>query len=403
MTIPNYVRREIEPTLVDAVRQFPAVALTGPRQSGKSTLLAKLFANTHIIVSFDDPVVRERAHSDPKLFLEGLGDHVVFDEIQYVPHLLSYIKILIDRDRDKRGRFIFTGSQQFSMIKNLGDTLAGRIAILELLPFSVFEKRAALGTAFHATQNYFIDDCLHGSFPEPTVHRNLNAHHWYGSYQQTYLERDIRTIYNIGELCDFQRFLQILAVRCAQPLNMSAIAVETGVAVNTVKRWLSILEASRIIYLLKPYYRNLGKKMVKNPKVFFLDGGLVCHLVSLKDRDSILKGPMAGALFENFCVQETVKAVFNHAQPANLYYVRTHNALEIDLIAEKNGKLYPVEFKLTKTPTLRMGDPILRFKKLFSKLSIMPGRIVSLCDENIAMTKDLSVDTLDDYLQWLKS
>ncbi|MBE0433520.1 ATP-binding protein [candidate division WOR-3 bacterium] len=408
-TTSIYIPREMEAVLKEAVGQFSAVAVTGPRQSGKSTLLRKMFLDTHAYVSFDDPLTRERAIADPRLFLESLGERMIVDEIQYVPQLLSYVKILIDKNRHKRGCFLFTGSQQFSMIKNLGDTLAGRVALLELLPFSVTEKALAYNhknkkrAASFTAQKYFTHACLRGSFPEIIVRKGIDVELWYGSYQQTYLERDIRTIYNIGNLRDFQRFLRLLAARCAQVLNLSSLAADLGIVVNTVKRWLSVLEASRIVYLLNPYSGNIGKRITKSPKVYFLDCGFVCHLLSLKDEDFLLKGPMAGALFENFCLQETIKAIFNYAKSMSVFYIRAQNALEVDLIIEKSSKLYPVEFKLTKTPTMQMGEPILRFKRLFPKLSIMPGRIVSLCSENIPLTRDIAVQTMDDYLHWLKS
>lgn len=399
-----YIHREIEAVLKRVVKQFPALVVTGPRQSGKSTLLKELFSKTYSYVSFDDPFNRERAILDPKLFLDSLGDRVILDEIQYVPQLLSYVKILIDKNRQQRGRFIFTGSQQFNMIKDLGDTLAGRVVILELLPFSIAEKSMVVRkrAGIFSVQREFVDACLRGSFPEVVVHKKMDTELWYSSYEQTYLERDVRMLHNIGNLRDFQKCLQLLASRCAQTLNLSSLSSELGVAVNTVKKWISVLDASRIVYLLRPYYKNLGKRVAKSPKVYFLDCGLVCHLLSLKDKDYLLKGPMAGPLFENYCMQETIKALFNYGKRGNVYYVRTHNGLEIDIVIEKGGQLFPVEVKLAKTVRLSMGEPIKRFKELFSRLPIMPGRIVSLSEENITLDHDLSVQTIDDYLRWLK-
>lgn len=399
-----YIHREIEGILKKVVNQFPALVVTGPRQSGKSTLLKELFSKDYAYISFDDPVTRERAISDPEFFLDSLEEKVIIDEIQYVPQLLSYVKLRIDRKRQKRGDFIFTGSQQFNMIKNLGDTLAGRIAIMELLPFSLKEKEKVFKKKdkFVTAQKYFTHSCLRGSFPEIVVYDDIDAELWYSSYEQTYLERDVRTFYNIGNLRDFQRFMQILAARCSQLLNLSSLSSALGVAVNTIKKWISILEATRIIYLLKPYYQNLGKRITKSPKLYFLDNGLLCYLLSLKDRDYLLKGPMAGALFENFCVQETIKTIFNQGKTPKLYYIRTHNGLEIDMLIEKKGQLFPIEYKLTKTPTLDMGKSIKRFRKLFSRVKIMPGRIISMSDKNIPLARDLSVQSIDDYLKWIR-
>ena len=268
----RYIHRRLEDVLKKLIKSFPAVALTGPRQSGKSTLLKNIFGGTYTIISFDDPITRERAISDPRLFIDGLREKIIFDEIQYVPQLLSYIKILIDHNCSKRGRFIITGSQQFHLIKNLGDTLAGRIALLNLLPFSIEEKRQIpfLRNKLLDTQANFIHSSLRGSFPEIALHPEMESDAWYGSYIQTYLERDLRTIYNIGSLREFQQFLHLLATRCSQILNLSSFANDLGISVNTIKKWLSILEASHIIYILPPYYRNLGKRITKSPKIYFL-------------------------------------------------------------------------------------------------------------------------------------
>lgn len=398
-----YIHRKVERVLEKLVKQFPAIVVTGPRQSGKSTLLREIFSKTHTYLSFDNPVLRQRAISDPEFFLESSQKKVIIDEIQYAPQILSYVKIIIDKERHKRGRFIFTGSQQFNMIKNLGDTLAGRIGIVELLPFCVAENKDAIRNTekFSDAQSYFVHACLRGSFPEIVVHKNINADFWYSAYLQTYLERDVRAIYNIGNLRDFQRFMQLLAARCSQILNLSSLSSELGIAVNTIKRWLSVLEANRIIYLLMPYYQNLGKRITKSPKVYFLDCGLLCYLLSLKDKDYLLKGPMAGALFENFCVQETIKYRFNRGIRIGLFYLRTHNGLEVDMIIERNRQLFPIEFKLTKTPNQAMGEQIKRFRKLFSKLPIMPGKIISLSSENMPLTKDVSLQEMNEYFSWL--
>lgn len=403
MNSERYIHREIEGTLKRLIKQFPAVGLTGPRQSGKSTLLANIFGKTHAIVSFDDPVTRERAISDPRLLIENAGERIIFDEIQYVPQILSYIKMLIDDNRHRRGRFIITGSQQFNLIRNLGDTLAGRIALLELLPFSVDEKRKVpfLKNKLSDGRNNFEDCCLRGSFPEITLHRDMDSNSWYGSYLQTYLERDIRTIYNIGGLREFQQFIRLLAARCSQTLNLSDFSNDLGISVNTIKKWLSILEASRIVYILPPYYRNLGKRITKSPKVFFLDVGLVCYLTGVNGRENLINGPLAGALFENFVIQETVKYFFNKGIRPNLFYLRTHNKLEIDLIIEKNLRTFPFEIKLSKTPNINMAASLKRFKRIFPKLKIGAGKIISLSEKDMPLTREISVISMDSYLKHL--
>ncbi len=398
-----YVHREIEGHLKILIKQFPAVALTGPRQSGKSTLLKKTFGKTHGFISFDEPLMRQRAVSDPELFLDNIEEPVIFDEIQYAPELLSYLKILIDKERNKRGRFILTGSQQFNLIKNLSDTLAGRIGLLTLLPFSKQEKERIpfMKKKLRNTQKYFTDACLRSSYPEISTHPEIDFEAWYGSYLQTYLERDIRTTYNIGSLREFQKFMQLLATRCSQLLNLNSLSRELGIAVNTIKKWISVLEASQLIYLLNPYYRNMGKRITKSPKVYFLDCALICYLTGIRDVRYLLNGPMAGALFENYIIQETIKSFLNNGKRPNIFYLRTHNDVEIDLIIEKNMQIFPFEIKLSKSPNINMGRPIERFKKIFSKLDIMPGRIICLSDEDISLTRDIKAQSFNSYLRWL--
>jgi predicted AAA+ superfamily ATPase len=398
-----YIPRKIESILKEYVKTFPAIAITGPRQTGKSTLIKNIFKKTHTIVSFDDPLIRERALSDPKLFIENTGEKIVFDEIQYAPQILSYIKILIDSNRHKYGRYIITGSQQFSLIKNLGDTLAGRIALLDLLPFETEEKKQinSLRKKLSNPLECFIHSCLQGSFPEIVIHSNLNPEAWYGGYIQTYLERDIRTIYNIGILREFQQFLHLLAARCSQILNLSNFSKDLGVSVNTIKKWLSILEASRIIYILPPYYLNLGKRISKNPKIYFLDIGLVCYLTGITNKEHLLNGPLGGPLFENFIIQETVKHFFNKGIRPNLFYLRTHNGIEIDLLIESNLRLFPIEIKLTKSPNIGMGNSIERFKKIFNSLKIDEGKIISLSTDEMKITKNISIINLDSYWKYL--
>lgn len=400
----EYIHRDIEDVLQKSVSQFPATAITGPRQSGKSTLVNNLFGKTHHLISFDDPVTRERAISDPRLLIESVTGKIAFDEIQYVPEILSYIKILIDKDRHKYGRFIITGSQQFHLIKNLGDTLAGRIALFDLLPFSLNEKSRvfSLKDKLSDTQNCFLHTCLRGSFPEITIHANIEPPAWYGSYLQTYLERDVRTVYNVGILREFQQFLRLLAARCSQILNLSSFASDIGVSVNTIKKWISLLEASRIIYVLPPYYQNLGKRITKNPKIYFLDVGLVCYLTGLDTQKHLLSGPMAGALFECFVIQETVKYLLNKGVRPRLYYLRTHNNVEVDLIIEKNLRLYPLEIKLTKTANPGMTAHMQRFKKIFSKLEIGEGKIICLSDRQLPLTEDITAIGVRAYLKWLE-
>lgn len=392
----SYIQRDIEGLFLSAVKSFPAIALTGPRQSGKSTLLKNLLKD-YKYETLDDPVIRELAISDPNLFLDNIGSKGIIDEIQYAPDILSYIKIRIDEKRQTKGQFVLTGSQQFHLIKNLGDSLAGRIVLFELLPFSISEYKRAKGDK--EILDIFIDSAIRGMFPEPLLDDNIDSNSWYASYIQTYLERDIRTIYNIGNIREFQRFILLLASRIGQVLNMSSFSNELGVSVATIKNWISVLEACRMIYLLPPYYNNLGKRIVKSPKIYFLDIGLVCYLTGIKNKELVLQGPLAGQLFENFCIQEVVKYFLNKGQRPPIYYLRTNNNLEIDLIIEKNlFKVIPIEIKLTKTPTTEMVSPIKRAKEIFNKLEFQEGYLVNLSDKRIKLSSDVSSLSLDALL-----
>ena len=376
--------------------QSPAVAITGPRQAGKSTMLRQLLPD-YAYVTLDDPLARRQALEDPELLLNSAGDRVVLDEIQYAPPLLPYIKMRIDRHRSVKGRFVLTGSQQFALMKGLGETLAGRIALLELLPFGMEEAIHAGVSAEPRTA--FVRTCLRGSFPELVLDAKLDARRWYASYVQTYLERDIRTVYDIGSLREFGCFLQLLAARCSQTLNLSTLATDVGVAVNTVKRWVSILEACRIVFLLPPYHRNLGTRIVKAPKVYFSDAGLVCYLTGLRDADHLMAGPLAGPLFESFCVQEALKVTLALGAHPRFYYLRTKAGLEVDLIVEgANGQLRPFEFKLSQTPKPEMGHAIERFCRELEPSHSQPGGFVTLSNRSQMLTKNVRLMPMMEFL-----
>ncbi|WP_160295221.1 ATP-binding protein [Geobacter sp. OR-1] len=396
----TYIQRDIENRLERLLASSPCVAVTGPRQAGKSTLLRHCLPD-YRYRSLDDPFYREQALADPHLFLDDLGERAIIDEIQLAPGLLSYVKLRVDERRDVKGRFVFTGSQQFGLIKNLSDSLAGRIALLELLPFSIAEKRRFL--ALPNAIDLFTDAALNGCYPELVVDQSVDRQAWYASYLQTYLERDIRTIYNIGDLRDFQRFVRLLAARCGQQLNMSDFSRDLGISVPTIKSWLLILEASRVVYLLPPYFTNLGKRITKAPKIYFLDIGLACHLAGVRDETHLFNGPMAGHLFENFCVQETVKFFLGRGEQPPLYYIRTGSGLEVDLLIEPSaGMLIPVEIKLTKTPSPNMARTLTTFRDSFASLVPAAGLLLSLADQPRPLTRDVAAVTLDDYFAHLQ-
>ena len=289
----RYLPRAIEKTLRRAASQFPAVLLSGARQSGKTTLLKRLFARSHRFVSFDLPEIEEFAVRDPNLFLERNPPPIVLDEVQRVPTLLRYIKERIDRKRSTPGQYIMSGSQVFALMKGESESLAGRIAVLDLATMSAGEQDG-LGTTWPlpptgllgrkdtalsggSGAGRVLGRMLRGGFPELVVRADVDRRLWYELYVRTYLERDVSSVRRVSDLRDFRRFIVALATRARQLLRLSEVARELGVAVNTVKAWVSVLEASHQIFLLQPYFANLGKRLVRSPKVYFNDTGLLCH------------------------------------------------------------------------------------------------------------------------------
>ncbi len=331
-----YKKRMLENILSDAAKTFPAIVISGPRQSGKTTLL-KHFIKKGSYISLDDPNFRTLLSDNPIEYLDSLQKPVIIDEIQYLPELANYIKILIDRNKTP-GSWFLTGSQQFSVMKNISESLAGRAAVLSLLPFSYSER---------SPKKDLLTYLMESSYPEPLLNRNINKDIWYSSYLQTYLERDVRLLMNIDNLRDFEQFIRLLASRVSSMLNLSSLAGDLGLSVPTVKRWISILEASYTIFLLPSYYKNYGKRIIKAPKLYFIDPGLVNYFMGINNEQLLKNGPMSGAIFENAVISEIIKLEYAKGIKPELYYWRSQSGVEIDLIMPINGRMTPFEIKLS--------------------------------------------------------
>ena len=339
----NYQHRALESTLKDYLQYFPVVGLTGPRQSGKSTLLQHILPE-YTYVTFDDYRVISLFHHDPERFLTIYADQIIFDEVQKIPELFNYIKIAVDSNRESKGKFILTGSSQFSLIKNSSESLAGRIGLLSLYPFQFAEIPADLHE----------ESIFRGGYPE-LVERNYEFYNaWFSSYIETYIHRDIVSVGHVGDVRDFRRLLQLLAANASQQLNMARYASDIGVDVKTIKRWIALLEASYIIFLIPPFYKNYGKRLVKSPKLYFYDVGIVSFLTGIENKTLFENGPMAGAIFENYLVSEILKKERHANQSSELYYLRTSHGVEVDLIIDRKNKKEFIEIKNSETFHPRM-------------------------------------------------
>jgi predicted AAA+ superfamily ATPase len=363
----QFVPRALGVTIRRACRSFPAVLVTGPRQSGKTTLLRHEFGSSHGFVSLERPDVRSRAQADPLSFLAEHRPPVIVDEIQFAPELLHYIKERIDENRQP-GAWLLTGSQSFQLMRGVSQTLAGRVAVLTLDPFSVrealrdaaapgidavLERVYAAGGAKRsgAVGAVFADWLLRGGYPELRLSAAVDRQLWFAGYVQTYLQRDVRDLLQVGDLNTFSRFLSLAAARSGMLLNLADLARDVGVAAPTIRRWLSVLEASGVVYLLRPYHRNFGKRLIKSPKLIFADVGLAAFLTGLHDPEAALKGPSLGALAETAVVGEWLKLFRQHGEDPALFFWRSAPGVEVDLLIERNRRLYAVEVKATATPT----------------------------------------------------
>ena len=369
-----YIKRSIEQTITKLSEEFPVIVITGARQVGKSTMLRMIKDEGMNYVSLDDMDVRNLALSDPKYFLEQYSYPLLIDEIQYAPDLLPYIKMIVDEERLKslknnkptRALFWLTGSQQFNVMKNISESLAGRVGVLSLYSLSLSEithnassvfspnidelKKKDVTTMLDTKQ--IFERIYSGGMPS-VVTENVDRNDYFSSYVTTYIERDVRQLLNVGRTIEFYNFLQYIAVRTAQEVNYNSIAGDIGIDSKTAKNWISIFEASGIIYLLQPYYSNLSNRIIKSPKLYFMDTGLCSYLAKYPNAETLEVGALGGAIFETFVVSEIIKNLTSHGidPRMRLYYYRDKEQKEIDLVYVEGDTLYPVEIKKGVSPS----------------------------------------------------
>ena len=394
-----YIDRTMEKFVIEADRQFPVLLVTGARQVGKTTLLHRLIRSDRTFVTLDDPLALSLAREDPALFLQKYRPPVLIDEIQYAPELLRHIKMSVDRNPGKGG-FWLTGSQSFHLMKGVADSLAGRVAIVSLLGLSRRELMGAgreskpfLPTADDIehrmrTGGVLDLDSLYrliwrGSYPALAAHDDVDRDLFYSSYLQTYLQRDVRDLARVGSETAFVRFLRATAARTGHMLNMTDLARDADVAVNTVKNWLSILQASGIVYLLEPYFANITKRLVKTPKLYFLDTGLCAYLTEWSSPQTLEAGAMSGAILETWVVAELLKSYHHSGRRAPFHYYRDKDQKEVDLLIEQDGTHFPLEIKKTASPGRDTAGHFAVLKN--AGLRVGPGGVICLVRDHVPL------------------
>lgn len=396
----KYINRHLEETAKRIASSFPVILVTGARQVGKTTLLKHL-KNDIPYLTLDDPILLQSALEEPGSFFKTTNPPLILDEIQYYPNLFRYIKIIADNDK-KNGQFYLTGSQQFQMMKNVSESLVGRIGILNLLGLSLREiYNDPFNESFIPTEEYFdkrkqtvketdykdIWKVIHkGSMPGMYADE-LDWQMFYSSYTKTYIERDVRDLNHVDDQLKFVKFMTSIASRTSQMLNLSSIANDSGISVSTASRWLLILISSNIAYLLEPYFNNITKRIVKTPKLYFLDTGLAAYLTKWNTPEVLEVGAMAGAFFETFIISEILKSYYNTGilEPS-IYYYRDKDIKEIDILIEQNGFLYPIEIKKTSNPGKEHIENFSVLEKI-KDIKIGTGGIISLYENYVQIDK----------------
>lgn len=350
------IKRKISKELKLLLREYPVVTVLGPRQAGKTTLV-KNFTKGYEYSNLEDPSVREFAKSDPKAYLSQFKNKVILDEIQRVPELLSYIQIIVDEEKIN-GRFILTGSHQLQLQEAVSQSLAGRTAILNLLPLSISELSSE-SIEFDSFEDY----CFNGFLPR-VYDQSIRPSVAYANYYQTYVERDVKLLINLKDLFVFEKFLKLLAGRTGQLIDYASLSSDVGVDAKTIKNWLSILEASFIVFKLSPYYKNFGKRVTKSSKYYFNEVGLLCYLLGIEDKSQVTRDPLVGNIFENLIVIECLKCQLNKGKRPSLYFFRDSNGNEADLVYESQRTLTPIEIKSSSTYHNSFSSGLIRFQKM---------------------------------------
>lgn len=347
-----FIRRDLHTILADYACKFPVVVVVGPRQAGKTTLVRETFKD-HLYFSLEDPNTLDQVMMDPKAFLEKAytSKGIIIDEFQNNPEILSYMQGIVDNNRHVYGRFILTGSHNFLMNQAIGQSLAGRAAILTLLPVSLKELQADS----HNLSNNINAAAFYGGYPD-VVTKRLQPNEFYPSYNKTFVERDVRQLLQVGNLQDFQRFMRLCAARIGQLLNVSALADECGISVATAKNWISILEASYILFLVQPHFNNFNKRLIKSAKLYFYDTGLACWLLKISSEDQLQEHYMRGGIIESMIIAELHKTFYNYGQEPSTYFWRDSHGHEVDCLLDYGTSLIPLEIKASKTITRSAFD-----------------------------------------------
>ena len=380
----RFITRASSPTVLRAAQTFPAVVVTGPRRAGKTTLLRRLFPDASYVL-LEDPDVQARVREDPRAVLDDLRLPVIFDEIQNAPELLAYVRTRIDAKPRAKGRWLFTGSQEAPLMKGIPESMAGRAAILQLLPLSASETSKST--------------VLHGGFPEVLSNPSSRSL-WFSSYIQTYLERDVRAVTNVRDLATFRRFLALLASRHGQLVNRTDLAAPLGVSVPTISDWLSIVETTAQIILVPPYFENFGKRLLKTPKLYIADSGLACHLLGIRTQAELDRSAFLGAIFEGWIASEVVKKQVNAGGRKEIYHFRDQQGLEVDfLFPSAGGKLWAIECKAAKTIYPAMAGSLKSLRSVMPQTASVHLSIVHRPARTPPEVRALApgVDTLDTY------